>query len=81
MTTSGQMNDSYMRESMEMEFSLMAPTSVFSPPDLKDYAFQGVTHGYIHGEVKFMSGHGEICSLKEEVDYFPYECHFYSLVQ
>jgi hypothetical protein len=38
-TTSDQMLDSCRRETIEIGFSLMAPTSVFSPSDLVKHTF------------------------------------------
>lgn len=53
-TTSDQMIDSYRRKTMEMGFTYMVPTNIFSPWDLKDNAFQRVTNEQIHRDITFM---------------------------
>lgn len=64
--TSDQMLDSCGREAMEMGFTSMDSTHIFSPLYLTHNAFQGFTHEHIHKEVTLISCNGEKCSLLEE---------------
>lgn len=66
---------------METRFSSIVATNRFSPWDLIDDAFQGVTHEQVHMEDTSMSHYGNKCSLKEESNVFPFDIHLDSLAE
>ena len=54
MTIGDQMLNYHREETTMMGSTSMDSTNIFSPWDLTDNAFQGVTHDQIYGEVTFM---------------------------